>query len=350
MSILLDNSLLLEARYATENVDTVGIFPKGHVSIVAGEPGIGKTWFMLSIAKAVAEGGFILGRPGERVKRGKSLIFAGETGVRLLASRVQLLGGIEPLSSVRVISSHVCAKMSLDTMINTSIGRKNITEAIKEYRPDVTFFDTMISFMADGKDESSQVDMGDCLRGLGSVAAECQTAIVLLHHFRKRASGSVEGGRGMDEVIGSSVLTRLSSVVVGIERKRDVRMVKCLKSWWEEFNPFSFRIIGGDVGHVSIKVDYSYDKEGGYAPSRVPSTVSEKLLRDFVGREFTVSEVSDNYNCSRSTASEALYALIRKGKARVVRKDSYTKIYALGSGQQLEMEGGVGNDDDKGTE
>lgn len=329
MSILLDKSILLTEKLANMTVETVGIFPRGHVTLIAGEPGIGKTWLMLSIAKSVAEGSRGIGDALKYYPKGKTLIFAGETGVRLLANRVKLMGGINPLDSCRVISSHMCANLSIDTMINTAIGRKNIHDAIKEFRPDITFFDTMISFMSDGKDESSQVDMTDALRGLGAIASDTGTAMVLLHHFRKRSTNSTENQRSMDEVIGSSAFTRLASLVVGIERKRELRTVRCLKSWWEEFNPFAFVISKDKKGEIFLKQDYNYNNDGSYSPSRTAIKVAGEIKKSFAGHKFSILQVSAGLDVSRNCATEAVAILQSSGEIVKCEKDGNTQLYEL---------------------
>ena len=330
MSILLDRSLLLTQELANIRVDNVGLFPKGHTTIIAGEPGIGKTWLMLSIAKSLAEGKRGIGSPIDSYTPGKSLIFAGETGVRLLANRIQLMGGISPLESCRVISSHECARLNIDTMINTAIGRKNILEAIKEYKPDIVFFDTMISFMADGKDESSQVDMTDSLRGLSVIASECNTAIVMIHHFRKRTSNNTEVARSMDEVIGSSAFIRLASLVIGIERRQELRIVRCLKSWWNEFDPFTFIITRDDDGLIYLKQDYSYSKDMSRSPSKVARMVGEGIKKRYPDKEFSANDIMIDFDISRSTVHDTLVLLLAAKEIYPARKDGRTLMYRVG--------------------
>ena len=337
-NILLENSILLTEKIASVDVERISIFPKGHVTWIAGEPGIGKTWVMLSIAKSLAEGKRGIGSPIDKYPVGKSLIFAGETGVRLLANRIKLMGGLTPLENCRVISSHVCANLNIDTMINTAIGRKNIEGAIAEFKPDMVFFDTMISFMADGKDESSQVDMSDCLRGLGAIASRYNVAMVLLHHFRKRKSSGDGGERSMDEVIGSSAFTRLASLVIGIERKRELRTVRCFKSWWEEFTPFAFTISKNKEGVVYLNQDYNYNPDGSSSPTRLSRLLAEKIEGAYVDRVFTLMDVVADFDVSRAAASDAVQTLCAKNKAFCDGKTGYTKVYRLGS-RPLELDG-----------
>ncbi len=336
MSILLDSSILLTEKLASMEVERIAIFPKGHTTLIAGEPGVGKTWFMLSIAKSLVGGLKGIGSPIDKYPKGKCLIFAGETGVRLLANRVKLMGGITPLENCRVISSHICANMNIDTMINTAIGRKNIEEAVAEFQPDMVFFDTMISFMADGKDESSQVDMTDSLRGLGAIASKYNSAFVLLHHFRKRKS-SVEGERSMDEVIGTSAFTRLASLVIGIERKRELRTVRCLKSWWEEFTPFAFTISKSNGGSIYLNQDYNYNADGSSSPTRLSRMLATKIVETYGDRIFSSMDVAADFDVSRTAASEAIRMLCARDEVHFCGKTGYTKMYQLGSGKTDSM-------------
>lgn len=336
MSILLDNSILLTEKLASMEVERISIFPKGHTTLIAGEPGVGKTWFMLSIAKSLVGGLKGIGSPIDKYPKGKCLIFAGETGVRLLANRVKLMGGITPLENCRVISSHVCANMNIDTMINTAIGRKNIEEAVAEFQPDMVFFDTMISFMADGKDESSQVDMTDSLRGLGAIASKYNSAFILLHHFRKRKS-SMEEARSMDEVIGSSAFTRLASLVIGIERKRELRTVRCLKSWWEEFTPFAFTISKTNGGSIYLNQDYNYNADGSSSPTRLSRMLAAKIVETYGDRTFSSIDIVADFDVSRSIANETVQMLCTRDEAHFVGKTGYTKMYQLGKAQDEDM-------------
>lgn len=292
MGILLQHSLLLDPKYTEKPVEFVGVFPRGYVSIVAGVPGVGKTWFMLDVCRSIADGLPILSDADGEIHKGKALIFAGETGVRMLVERMQMLGGVDNLPSIRVVSSHEMARLDIDVMINTAIGRKNIDEAIKEFRPDLVFFDTVISFMSGGKDESSQADMTDPIRGLSAIAGAYNTAIVLMHHFRKRPTQTTDTqSRGLDEVIGSSALTRLASLVVGIERKREMRFCHCIKSWWKEFAPFSFIIKQDCEGSLHLEACYDYTADGDYSVVPGARRVLAKIKEELKGEAFCQKDV-----------------------------------------------------------
>lgn len=331
---IMEYSFTLDETISDKEIEYVGVFPKGHVSIVAGEPAVGKTWFMLSVAKAIADGAVGLGSglEGKPYRKGRVLIFAGETGVKLLADRLKLLGGCLHIEDIRVLSSQALLNVDIDVMINTAIGRKNIGHAIASFRPDIVFFDTVISFMSAGKDESSQVDMADPIRGLSGLANKYETAIVLLHHFRKRAKA--EGNsqqRDINEVIGSSAFIRLASLVVGIERRGEARMIRCLKSWWREFLPFSFILRNGKNNGVEIDASYEYDSTG--TKSAVPAM---RRARDFIlqkyknGEEFTLANVMTLSGIGRNSVSDAINALFSERRLiEVVSKKNKMRVYRL---------------------
>lgn len=328
MSIL-DYSYVLTPNIADKKIEKVGLFPKGHVSLVAGEPGVGKTWFMLNIARAVADGtnGFGLPMPKDTYKRGRVLIFAGETGVKLLADRMRLLGGCKNLESIRVLSSQALMSQDIDVMINTAIGRKNIAEAVDLFKPDVVFFDTMISFMSGDKDESSQVDMTDPIRGLSYLANKYNSAMVMLHHFRKRTKSSDKSNRDLNEVIGSSAFIRLASLVIGLERVKDVRMVKCLKSWWEEFLPFSFKIVKDGDG-LNLDVNYDYDSDGHVSVVNTFQRAKDFIFSTYKEDDiFSSAQVISDSGMGRNTVMTIISAMLTNGEIFIDHKDGRTPFY-----------------------
>lgn len=330
---ILRYSQVLDPSLAREDVKKVGLFPRGYVSVVAGEPGVGKTWLMLDICRSIAENIPGPGDPVNPYPLGKSLLFAGETGVRMLIDRMSLLGGITELSRCRVVSSHEMSRLDIDVMLNTSIGRKNIEGAVAQYRPDLVFFDTVISFMGAGKDESSQVDMTDSIRGLSMIASQYDTAIVLLHHFRKRSKAELsERVRGLDEVIGTSAFTRLASLVVGIERKAGSRFVHCIKSWWEEFNPFSFSIVKGDDGKIRLDKTYSYLEDGAFNAVVGANSVVEWICKNMAGvPSFSALDVTAGCGFSRTLVSTGLRQALQQKKIYALGKNGHTMMYTLTS-------------------
>lgn len=326
---IMDYAFSLTEELAKISVSFVGLFPRGHVSLVVGEPGIGKTWFMLGISKALADGVQGLGSPDPYTK-GKALIFAGETGLRLLANRLYSMGGVKNVDNIKVFSSQFMADNGVDVMMNTAIGRQNVADAVKAFRPDVVFIDTLISFMEAGKDESSQADMTDGIRGLSHIAQKYNCAVVIIHHFRKRKATQTESTRSIDEVIGSSAFTRLAALIIAVERKNNTRWVKCLKSWWQEFKPFTFTLETKEDG-VRLNDCYDYDSDGvktlGNAIARVRAAVMASYGE---GGEFTLADIVAVSGISRNTVSTAIQAMLTDGTVTRTKREVNTQFFKVG--------------------
>ena len=222
----------LAASFRTE---FVGIFPKGYVSMLVGEPAAGKTWFMLSMCRGIADGTQGLGSP-IAFKQGKAVILAGETGVGLLCTRYKELGFPTHSENITVYSAAMCTDENT-LMLDTERGIANLSEILTTIKPEIVFVDTLISF-ASG-DESDIKLMAEPVRKLTAIAQKTKTAIVLCHHFRKKKQG-VQSGLTMSEVIGTSAFTRLAALIAGIAVDGDCRSVQCVKSWWKPFQRFDF--------------------------------------------------------------------------------------------------------------
>lgn len=322
---MMEHSFILTKNLADIKLNYVGVFPKGHISILVGEPSVGKTWFLLDLCRGVADGMTAIGS-WQPYKKGKAIIFAGETGVRLLAERLELMGGMCNLGDLRVFSSQAMMEKSIDVMCNTALGRKHIAEAIEEFKPDIVFFDTLISFTASGADESNIVDMADPIRALTSIANKYDCAIVLVHHFRKSKKSERDTMKDMNDVIGSSALIRLASLVVGIERKGEIRVCRCLKSWWKEFRPFAFTIKEQE-GCVRLCCDYDVDESGGKSYVSATNRVEQHIKETYRGVEFSISDVVRSSGISRNTVATAMQGLFNQGVIFHSRKDRHTQYY-----------------------
>lgn len=323
MSSFLEYATTIDSLDKTP-VSMVGVFPRGYVSILAGEPGCGKTWFVLSVSRAIADGIHGLGIPdGGRYNVGKVMLFAGETGCNLLADRIDKLGGVKNQSNFAILSSHQLQLQNIDCNLHSPAGIANIADTVKEYKPDIVFFDTLISFIGDGKDESSQSDMTSAIRSLTLVAAMNKSAIVLVHHFRKRKIANKNSERDQNEVIGSSTFIRLAAQVVSVEKGQNgCRLVKCMKSWWEQFNPFMFKIVNSAHG-VRIADDYNFDESGSHS---VVAAVERavKYLRTLKS-PFTLDSALLHTEIGRNTMIEAIRRMKEAGEIEAKTDDAHHK-------------------------
>lgn len=236
--MIADKELTLTLELASKfSTQYVGIFPKGYVSMLVGEPSAGKTWFMLSMAKGIADGGVGLGSP-MAFRQGHVVILAGETGVGLLCTRYKELGFPTNPTNIHVYAASMCTGED-SLCLDTDVGIGNLESIILRVKPEIVFVDTLISFMS--SDESDMRAMAEPVRRLTIIAQKTKTALVVCHHFRKKKQG-IKSEISLSEVIGSSAFIRLASMVAAITVDGDMRRVQCVKSWWKMFTPFDFII------------------------------------------------------------------------------------------------------------
>ena len=228
-----------------------GLFPKKQVSIIASEPGCGKTWAMLQMSADLSSSytwGKFFGLSFVEKDR-KCMLLIGDTGKEMISERIKKMSLEERINDENVIIYFVedMVTEKYPFLLNTQQGRNSINQLIQTEKPDIIFFDTFISFMTG--DENSAKEIGEIFIELRSMAEENNCAIVLNHHFRKTAKG--EGKRktaSLSDVIGSSAMARLSSLMIGMTRQPDdgtgknLVNVFSIKTWYKEMPPFEFEI------------------------------------------------------------------------------------------------------------
>ncbi len=246
-----------------EPVDFIGgVFPRQQLSIVASEPGCGKTWAMLQFCADLSNryhyGKFFGKSFGEEQR--KCLMLIGDSGKEMIVDRINKLSlsYIEPANFIFYFIVDMIAEKQ-PFLLNTREGQQAIQNLIHYEKPDIVFFDTLISFMVG--DENSAKEIGEIFIGLRTMAEEENCAVVLNHHLRKTQKG--EGHRktvNLNDVIGSSAMARLASLMLGMTRDRDfeernVVKVQSVKTWYKEIRPFSFEILSTD-DEVMLSPDY----------------------------------------------------------------------------------------------
>ena len=235
-----------------------GLFPRGYLSIVASSAGTGKTWLMQYITCQLSIGGNILNGLA-RSKPLKSVILSGETGNELLNRRLGKTNWQYNPDNISVYSAIDIGIAGINTMINTEEGRENIIAIIANERPDIVFFDTLISFHS--LDESRQGDMTGvyifCLR----LAKAFNCAVVCNHHTRKRPADNPNRAQNQDDVIGSSAGVRLANAVYIISAQEDdttgksIMTVKNVKNWDRKTPPFKYSFCEKE-GYTDFSVSF----------------------------------------------------------------------------------------------
>lgn len=219
-----------------------GLFPRGVVSVLAGEPATGKSFLAIEIAAKISVGGSIAN--GSACLKGKALLFCGEDSPHRVKERLHA-GGADIENVVFTTGAAQGADGS---------GRVNLIndlpslEMILINNPDieVVVFDTLHLFMSSSGDKATQ-----CMADLQNMAECHNVAIIALAHLTKTlGSNAINSVRGCGEIIGVSrnawmmacdpndterrLLTNIKSNLVEHPLGRAFRLIDGRVEWEEE--------------------------------------------------------------------------------------------------------------------
>ncbi len=184
------------------------ILPEG-LNLLAGKPKQGKSWLALSVALAIAAGGYALGK--QPVTQGQVLYLALEDNERRLQSRARQL-----LASMNSVPSGIEFELCWPRMDK---GGLRYLEEYLEVRPQVRLvvIDTWakVSPYLKGHSRSQYEDDYEALTPLKYLADHFHVSILVIHHLRKMAADDV-----LDEITGSIGVTGAVDGALILKRER----------------------------------------------------------------------------------------------------------------------------------
>jgi hypothetical protein len=226
-----------------------GIFPRGGVSVMAGQQGTGKSLLMQKFCSDVSLGGEILdGVSGYAAKR-KTVYFVGELPVNTMNDRQRTAEWKQNPDNLILYSRITMAKNQIPLDLDDGEGFRNVAEIIMDEKPDLVVFDSLMSFLS--CDESDMKAMQGAFTKMVRLADDLQCAVVVVHHIRKKKALERASRLHMDDIIGTSIITRNASLAIGAEKLKtddgeEMVYVSNLKSWYAPLDQFAFRIIRDD--------------------------------------------------------------------------------------------------------
>lgn len=216
--------------------------PRGMVTLLAGQTGVGKTACAMALANILTSAGtWPNGRPGPMV--GQRIVFIEtESRTKMLLDRMQRWGfdGFEVVEQTP----------SPDSPIVNIASRKHqeeIAGAIRRTDASLLVIDSLSAGHA--LDENSQ-DMKGLLLDLCRLAERENVAVLADHHLRKRRHDEREETT-LDRLRGSSCIAQLAVVTLAIERpdrtSDDRALVQIKNNLTAEQRPVGFRITDSGV-------------------------------------------------------------------------------------------------------
>ena len=191
--------------------------PKGKLTIIEGDPGVGKSFLSQAIAAAITRG---VGLPGEeRTDPATVILMSAEDGLSdTIRPRLEDMGAdLDRVVALRGLTDENGQERAL-TLADLDV----IEAAIGEYQPALVVVDPMIAYVA-GKDSNKAHEVRSLLAPLGALAEKHQTAIIAIRHLNKGATKAAYRGQGSIDFLAAC----RSAFVVGEDPEDSDRKVIC---------------------------------------------------------------------------------------------------------------------------
>lgn len=299
-----------------------GMYPRGYLSVLAAQAGTGKTWFMQYMSCRLSCGGNILAGLVMKSRKMKIVIFAGETGKFLLDKRLQATCWAYDKKRIKVYDALELQREEIPVMLNTDEGKTTFLAILEAEKPDLVFFDTLISFHT--ADESKQAEMTNIITFLLRTASVFNCAIVLNHHIRKRSTKILAQKfiPGLDDIIGSGVIGRLASCAyvayqapdpTGEREGMPTVIVSNPKSWLKKTPDFAYQFVDDEAsGLLDFAIDWSYTSANNGEWS-LRERVNNLVNDHEAGAMITLEEAASSLVASKDSVRKYLDDHVKKG-------------------------------------
>lgn len=284
------------------------------LTVLAGNPKVGKSLLALDLAYSVASGGTFL---GHEVNQGEVLFVAMEDSLQRLQLRLAVRHGDgSALPPMRFVLPRM---LSIDQLIA-------IVEAWASATPSASMVivDTYGRVSsAKGRGESDYAYVHRTLGRLQRVALDQKICVVLVHHNRK---AQVEAGDQYDKVHGSMAITGVADTNIIIERDRNQSTTV-------------LSVTGRDVHEREFT--YRFDTDTGRGIARRRSRLSGltvdqiQVLRVIHGGATTPKEIADATGKSTTNVQNFLTRLVQEG----VLEKSKHGVYDVTKAVAAELDG-----------
>lgn len=207
-------------------------------------------------------------------------------------------------------------------------GSLLLEKLVEKYKPDIVVFDTLQAFLPDGVDMAKRKDMRDALNPLNALGAKFGTSFLMVMHTNKSALS------GRQRMADSSDIWDLgrSALMAGRTNDDGVMYLSHEKSNYGRLQKtilFSVTDSGIEFKGTSKKKDRDYVAQG--VGSVAPAPKLEEAM-DFI-LENTESDTEVNELEHLAKAAGITQETLRNARA-ILKKEKKIKVYSLGFGKE----------------
>ena len=304
-----------------------GYIPKGCVTLLCSDGGIGKTSLWCDTLAALTTGRLTifdkaLEIPFHTGDTHTVMYFSKEDPTEQVLKHKLLVAGADQ-TKIR------CFGLDDPRMNKIWYGSLLLEKLIEKYKPDIVVFDTLQTFLPDGVEMSKRKDMRDALNPLNVLGSKFGTAFLLIMHTNK------SNASGRQRMADSSDIWDLgrSALMAGRTKDENICYLSHEKSNYITLQKtilFSVTDEGGiEFKGTSRRKDRDYMADSISTPAPTPRLDEAK--------EFILENIEDGMEIGdleeMAKAAGITQATLRDAKA-ILKKDNRIKIKSTGFGKE----------------
>lgn len=303
-----------------------GYMPKGCVTLLCSDGGIGKTTIWCDTLAAFTTGRATifdkaLELPFQTGVTRSVMYFSKEDPTEEILKRKLREAGADQ-SKIR------CFGLDDERLSKIWYGSLLLDKLVEKYQPDIVVFDTLQAFLPEGVDMAKRKDMRDALNPLNALGAKYGTTFLMVMHTNKSALS------GRQRMADSSDIWDLgrSALMAGRTKDEGIMYLSHEKSNYGRLQKtilFSVTDSGIEYKGTSKKKDRDYVAEGG--TTAAPSPRLDEAMDFIIENVDNCIEISELEKLAKA-AGIAAHTL--KDARAVLKKEGKIRIGTIGFGEQ----------------
>ena len=278
-----------------------GLWGASSVGVIGGAPKCSKTWLGLDMALSVATGTPCLGKYAVP-DPGPVLVYLAEDSLAIVRERVEGMVRHRGLD-LNHVPIHVITTPTL--RLDRQPHRQQLFQTAKRLRPRLLLLDPLVRLH--GVDENHATEVAQLLAYFRSLQRELDLPLILVHHTRKNAGGSVAAGQTLR---GSSDIHAFGDSNLYLRRTHQRIMLTSEHRAAPASVPVYLELVATNADRTHLEVVA--------APRQEDQRSLEQQVLDLLGEQPTLTraKLRDTLSVKNERLGDTLEALEKAGQIR----------------------------------